>query len=76
MPPPQCLWRYGRLVIARATEHVVCVLIYRVAVCQEVHAAAIRSLAELTARSIELFHKLSELILFSSGGADAGVLSQ
>ncbi|KAF3841162.1 hypothetical protein F7725_007024 [Dissostichus mawsoni] len=32
----------------------------------EVHAAAIRSLAELTARSIELFHKLAEMILFST----------
>ncbi|XP_029029546.1 protein FAM114A2 [Betta splendens] len=43
---------------------------------EEVHAAAIRSLAELTARSIELFHKLSELILFSSSSADPSVLSQ
>uniref|UniRef100_A0A3P8R428 Family with sequence similarity 114 member A2 n=1 Tax=Astatotilapia calliptera TaxID=8154 RepID=A0A3P8R428_ASTCA len=44
--------------------------------CQEVHAAAIRSLAELTARSIELFHKLAEMILFSNGSAEASVLSQ
>ncbi|XP_005725504.1 protein FAM114A2 isoform X2 [Pundamilia nyererei] len=43
---------------------------------EEVHAAAIRSLAELTARSIELFHKLAEMILFSNGSADASVLSQ
>ncbi|KAG7217176.1 hypothetical protein INR49_027717 [Caranx melampygus] len=43
---------------------------------EEVHAAAIRSLAELTARSIELFHKLAEMILFSNGRAEAGVLSQ
>lgn len=43
---------------------------------EEVHAAAIRSLAELTARSIELFHKLAEMILFSNGNAEAGVLSQ
>lgn len=43
---------------------------------EEVHAAAIRSLAELTARSIELFHKLAEMILFSKGSAEAGVLSQ
>eukprot|EP00064_Thunnus_orientalis_P005984 superscaffoldBa00000603_g5998 len=43
---------------------------------EEVHAAAIRSLAELTARSIELFHKLAEMILFSNGNAEASVLSQ
>ncbi|XP_024122147.1 protein FAM114A2 isoform X1 [Oryzias melastigma] len=43
---------------------------------EDVHAAAIRSLAQLTARSIELFHKLAERILFSSGSAEAGVLSQ
>ncbi|XP_023262099.1 protein FAM114A2 [Seriola lalandi dorsalis] len=43
---------------------------------EEVHAAAIRSLAELTARSIELFHKLAEMILFSNGRTEAGVLSQ
>lgn len=43
---------------------------------EEVHAAAIRSLAELTARSIELFHKLAEMILFSNGSTDASVLSQ
>eukprot|EP00066_Takifugu_rubripes_P006259 XP_003970908.1 PREDICTED: protein FAM114A2 [Takifugu rubripes] len=43
---------------------------------EEVHAAAIRSLAELTARSIELFHKLAERILFSSCSAEAKVLSQ
>ncbi|XP_039888487.1 protein FAM114A2 isoform X2 [Simochromis diagramma] len=43
---------------------------------EEVHAAAIRSLAELTARSIELFHKLAEMILFSNGSAEASVLSQ
>uniref|UniRef100_A0A7N8XY50 Family with sequence similarity 114 member A2 n=1 Tax=Mastacembelus armatus TaxID=205130 RepID=A0A7N8XY50_9TELE len=42
----------------------------------EVHAAAIRSLAELTARSIELFHKLAETILFSSSSTDASLLSQ
>ncbi|CAN9501077.1 unnamed protein product [Ophioblennius macclurei] len=42
----------------------------------EVHAAAIRSLAELTARSIELFHKLAQMILFSGDGADAAVLSR
>uniref|UniRef100_A0A3P9JDF4 Family with sequence similarity 114 member A2 n=1 Tax=Oryzias latipes TaxID=8090 RepID=A0A3P9JDF4_ORYLA len=43
---------------------------------EDVHAAAIRSLAELTARSIELFHKLAEMILFSNGSADASILSQ
>ncbi|KAL6098375.1 fam114a2 [Pungitius sinensis] len=43
---------------------------------EEVHAAAIRSLAELTARSIELFHKLAEMLLSSGGGVQAGVLSQ
>lgn len=43
---------------------------------EDVHAAAIRSLAELTARSIELFHKLAEMVLFSNGSAEAGVLSQ
>ncbi|XP_054482158.1 protein FAM114A2 [Anoplopoma fimbria] len=43
---------------------------------EEVHAAAIRSLAELTARSIELFHKLAEMILFTSGTTEASVLSQ
>ncbi|XP_028276945.1 protein FAM114A2 [Parambassis ranga] len=43
---------------------------------EEVHAAAIRSLAELTARSIELFHKLAEMILFSNGSAEPSVLSQ
>lgn len=43
---------------------------------QEVHAAAIRSLAELTARSIELFHKLAEMIVFSGGSAEAAILSQ
>lgn len=43
---------------------------------EEVHAAAIRSLAELTARSIELFHKLAEMILFSNGDTEASVLSQ
>ncbi|XP_075957444.1 protein FAM114A2 [Anarhichas minor] len=43
---------------------------------EEVHAAAIRSLAELTARSIELFHKLAEMILSSSGSTEASVLSQ
>lgn len=43
---------------------------------EEVHAAAIRSLAELTARSIELFHKLAEMVLFSNGSTEAGALSQ
>lgn len=43
---------------------------------EEVHAAAIRSLAELTARSIELFHKLAQMILFSKSCTEAGVLSQ
>uniref|UniRef100_A0A1A8FWE4 Family with sequence similarity 114, member A2 n=2 Tax=Nothobranchius korthausae TaxID=1143690 RepID=A0A1A8FWE4_9TELE len=43
---------------------------------EEVHAAAIRSLAELTARSIELFHKLAEIILTSSSCVEAGILSQ
>ncbi|XP_070773330.1 protein FAM114A2 [Enoplosus armatus] len=43
---------------------------------EEVHAAAIRSLAELTARSIELFHKLAEMILFSNGSTEASALSQ
>ncbi|KAK7926205.1 hypothetical protein WMY93_008515 [Mugilogobius chulae] len=43
---------------------------------EEVHAAAIRSLAELTARSIELFHKLAEMILFSNGKTTPQVLSQ
>ncbi|XP_067085419.1 protein FAM114A2 [Osmerus mordax] len=32
---------------------------------EDVHSAAIRSLAELTARSIEQFHKVAEMILFS-----------
>ncbi|XP_028322420.1 protein FAM114A2 isoform X2 [Gouania willdenowi] len=43
---------------------------------EEVHAAAIRSLAELTARSIELFHKVAETTLFSGGCTEASVLSQ
>ncbi|XP_038144393.1 protein FAM114A2 [Cyprinodon tularosa] len=43
---------------------------------EDVHAAAIRSLAELTARSIELFQKLAEIILFSNSSTDASVLSQ
>lgn len=43
---------------------------------QEVHAAAITSLAELTARSIELFHKLAQTVLFSGGTAEASVLAQ
>lgn len=43
---------------------------------EEIHAAAIRSLTELTARSIELFHKLAEMILFSNGRTEASVLSQ
>ncbi|XP_026228837.1 protein FAM114A2 [Anabas testudineus] len=43
---------------------------------EDVHAAAIRSLAELTARSIELFHKVAEMILFSNSSTEAGVLSQ
>ncbi|TMS14046.1 Protein FAM114A2 [Larimichthys crocea] len=43
---------------------------------EEIHAAAIRSLAELTARSIELFHKLAEMILFANGSTEAGALSQ
>lgn len=47
------------------------------AVCvEDVHAVAIRSLAELTARSIELFHKVAQMILFSGGAAEPGVLSQ
>ncbi|XP_072231767.1 protein FAM114A2 [Leuresthes tenuis] len=43
---------------------------------EEAHAAAISSLAELTARSIELFHKLAETILSSSDSTDASFLSQ
>ncbi|XP_024921528.1 protein FAM114A2 isoform X2 [Cynoglossus semilaevis] len=43
---------------------------------EEIHAAAIRTLAELTARSIQLFHKLAEKILSSSCEADAAVLSR
>ncbi|KAM3869080.1 protein FAM114A2 [Diretmus argenteus] len=43
---------------------------------KDVHAAAIRSLAELTARSIELFHKLAEMILFSKSNTEASILSQ
>lgn len=43
---------------------------------EDVHAAAIRSLAELTAQSIELFHKLAEMILFSNGSTEASALSQ
>ncbi|XP_049598041.1 protein FAM114A2 [Syngnathus scovelli] len=43
---------------------------------EEVNAAAIRSLAELTARSIELFHKLGESLLLSNGDVEADVLSQ
>uniref|UniRef100_A0A3Q3K456 Family with sequence similarity 114 member A2 n=1 Tax=Monopterus albus TaxID=43700 RepID=A0A3Q3K456_MONAL len=41
---------------------------------EEVHAVAIRSLAELTARSIELFHKLAQMIVFCSSSAEASVL--
>lgn len=48
----------------------------KMASVEEVHAAAIRSLAELTARSIELFHKLGEMILFSNGNTTPQVLSQ
>uniref|UniRef100_A0A087Y2V1 Family with sequence similarity 114 member A2 n=1 Tax=Poecilia formosa TaxID=48698 RepID=A0A087Y2V1_POEFO len=43
---------------------------------KDLHATAIRSLAELTARSIELFHKLAEKILLSNSSTDANVLSQ
>ncbi|XP_061155192.1 protein FAM114A2 [Syngnathus typhle] len=43
---------------------------------EEVNAAAIRSLAELTARSIELFHKLGQSLLLSNGDVEAAVLSQ
>ncbi|XP_068600749.1 protein FAM114A2 [Brachionichthys hirsutus] len=44
---------------------------------EEVHAAAIRTLALLTARSIQLFHKLAESVLSSGGGgAEAVALSQ
>ncbi|KAK5887872.1 hypothetical protein CesoFtcFv8_016432 [Champsocephalus esox] len=43
---------------------------------EDVHTAAIRSLAELTARSIELFHKLAEMILFSNSSTEASALSQ
>ncbi|XP_077448073.1 protein FAM114A2 [Stigmatopora argus] len=43
---------------------------------EEVNNAAIRSLAELTARSIELFHKLGETLLLSNGEVEAKVLSQ
>nr|XP_057943212.1 protein FAM114A2 [Doryrhamphus excisus] len=41
---------------------------------EEVNAAAIRSLAQLTARSIELFHKLAESILISNAVVKADVL--
>ncbi|XP_056294710.1 protein FAM114A2 isoform X2 [Pseudoliparis swirei] len=43
---------------------------------EEVHSAAIRTLAVLTARSIELFHKLAEMSRFSGGGPEPGVLLQ
>ncbi|XP_019713675.1 protein FAM114A2 [Hippocampus comes] len=43
---------------------------------EEVNAAAIRSLAELTARSIELFHKLGEGLLLSNGDVEVDILSQ
>ncbi|XP_061754806.1 protein FAM114A2 isoform X1 [Nerophis ophidion] len=42
---------------------------------EEVNAAAIRSLAELTARSIELFHKLAESILLCNGAVKGDALS-
>ncbi|XP_041865093.1 protein FAM114A2 [Melanotaenia boesemani] len=43
---------------------------------EDIHAAAILSLAEVTARSIELFHKLAEMILFSCSSTDVGFVSQ
>ncbi|XP_034033757.1 protein FAM114A2 [Thalassophryne amazonica] len=43
---------------------------------EEVHVVAISSLAELTARSIELFHKLAEMILFCNSSTDASAVSQ
>ncbi|XP_029924076.1 protein FAM114A2 [Myripristis murdjan] len=43
---------------------------------ENIHAAAIRSLAQLTARSIELFHKLAETILSSHSSTEASLLSQ
>lgn len=49
---------------------------FKVTSVEEVHAAAIRSLAELTARSIELFHKLAEMVLFANGSTTPQVLSQ
>ncbi|XP_068187322.1 protein FAM114A2 [Antennarius striatus] len=43
---------------------------------EEVHGAAIRALAQLTARSIQMFHKLAENILSARGGVQAHALSQ
>ncbi|KAM8834868.1 protein FAM114A2 [Synchiropus picturatus] len=43
---------------------------------EDIHAAGIRSLAELTAGSIELFHKLAEMILTARVDPAASVLSQ
>lgn len=43
---------------------------------EDLHAGGIRSLAELTAGSIELFHKLAEMILTSRADPAATVLSQ
>ncbi|XP_036380096.1 protein FAM114A2 [Megalops cyprinoides] len=42
---------------------------------EDVHSSAIRSLAELTARSIEQFHKVAELILYH-GNQDVTALEQ
>lgn len=43
---------------------------------EDVHAAAIMSLAELTARCIQLFHSLAHMFLSSCSGTDARLLSQ
>ncbi|XP_028668766.2 protein FAM114A2 [Erpetoichthys calabaricus] len=50
-------------------------------ITEEIHASAIRSLAELTARAIEQFHKIAELVLHSQEEKDtvlqqAKILSQ
>ncbi|KAM4620663.1 protein FAM114A2 isoform 1-T2 [Polymixia lowei] len=43
---------------------------------EEVHVASIRSLAELTARSIERFHKVAEMILLSTSNTETSTLEQ
>ncbi|XP_056140864.1 protein FAM114A2 [Lampris incognitus] len=43
---------------------------------EDVHAAAIRSLAELTARSIQQFHKVAEILLFSTSRSEVSAKDQ